>query len=282
MTARQRLRKWKKASPRLWPINFMIAKTKKEISDLKAGGKILGEILSELARLCRPGKNAWEIDQVAEKMIRQTGGRPAFKNYCAQPGERPFPSTICASFNNELVHGIAKKEAILKNGDIFSIDIGMQYRGLFTDTAITVAVGGIPKKTRELMRVTKDALEKGIETVRPGISVAELGREIENFVKSRGDFGIVRDLVGHGVGRAVHEEPRLPNYYDRRMEKYILKPGMVLALEPMISLGDWRIKLGADGWTVEMADGSLCAHYEHTVIVTYKGCDVLTRRPEEI
>ncbi|MDD2758284.1 MAG: type I methionyl aminopeptidase [Patescibacteria group bacterium] len=265
----------------------MLIKTKEEIKLLKKGGKILGEILSDLALECRPGVATWEIDRLAEEMILQAGGKPAFKFYKNHPTEPPFPATICASFNEEIVHGIPRRDLVLKNGDMFSIDIGMEWpasptkRGLFTDTAITLAIGSVPAKTRELMRVTAEALEVGIRFIKPGVNLADLGKAIEDFVKSQGKYGIIRDLSGHGVGHAVHEDPWIPNYYERSLEKFILKPGMVLALEPMITLGGWRIITASDGWTIKTADGSLCAHSEHTVVVTAKGCEVITRRPEE-
>ena len=275
----------------------MLIKNKEEIAQIKKGGKIIAEILAKLADICQPGISTAEVDDVAEKLILRAGGLPAFKGYVNHPDDTPFPSTICASINNELVHGIASPDVLLQDGDIFSIDIGMEHpilggekdgkkktksgRGFFTDTALTVPVGVIPEKTKELLRVTKESLEVGIGAVRPGNSVAAIGKAIEEFVRSQGKYGIVRDLVGHGVGHEVHEEPRIPNYYDPSLERFILKPGMVLAIEPMISLGSHRVKGSPDGWTIVMADGSLCAHFEHTVVVTEKGCEVLTRRPGE-
>ncbi|MBU0546165.1 type I methionyl aminopeptidase [Patescibacteria group bacterium] len=277
----------------------MLMKSKNDIREIKKGGKILGEILEKLASMCKPGVSTGEIDRAAEKMILAAGGRPAFKGYKNHPGDVPFPSTICASANNELVHGIASNNAFLDEGDIFSIDIGMEYpvgnskskskksnvkhgaKGFFTDTAITVAVGNVPKKTLELMRVTKEALEIGIKAVRPGNSVADIGKAIEGYVNSQGKYGVVRDLVGHGVGHEVHEEPRIPNYFDPKLSNFILKPCMVLAIEPMISLGSHKVKTGPDGWTIVMSDGSLCAHYEHTLVVVEDGCEVITRRPKE-
>lgn len=253
----------------------------------------MGDILEKLANMCKPGVSTGEIDRAAEKMIREAGGAPAFKGYKNHPEDTPFPSTICASANDELVHGIASDNAFLDDGDIFTIDIGMEWpvkkmktkskknRGYFTDTAITVAVGKVPEKTLELMRVTKESLEAGIKAVKPGNSVADIGKAIQEYVNSQGKYGIVRDLVGHGVGHDVHEEPRIPNYYDPSLKQFILMPGMVLAIEPMISLGTHKVKTGSDGWTIVMADGSMCAHYEHTVIVTENGCEVVTRRPVE-
>ena len=254
----------------------------------------MGRILDDLAKMCRPGISTWEIDVAAEKMIIAVGGRPAFKGYKTRSADKPFPTTICASINEELVHGIAKKEAILKNGDIFTIDIGMEWPvsakaspgkpsgGFYTDTAVTVPIGKIPAKTRELLRVTQESLERGIEVIKPGNTIADIGRAIEDYIKSQGKYGIIRDLVGHGVGHAVHEEPRIPNYYDRNLDYIVLKPGMVVAIEPMVALGGWRVVTADDGWTIAMADGSLSAHFEHTIIVTKSGNVVATRRPSEL
>ena len=265
----------------------MLIKPSKDIKIITKGGKILGQILSDLVKLCKPGVSTISIDRAAEEMIAAAGGRPAFKLYKNHPTDPPFPATICASFNDEIVHGIPKKDLLLKNGDIFSIDIGMEWpvsgakKGLYTDTAITVAIGSVPVKTRKLLEVTKEALEVGIAAIKPGRNLAEIGGEIEKYVKSQGKYGIIRDLSGHGVGHAVHEEPWVPNYFDKRLQNFILKPGMVLALEPMITLGDWRIITAEDGWTIKTVDGSLCAHFEHTVVITSKGCVPVTRRPEE-
>jgi methionyl aminopeptidase len=231
-------------------------------------------------------------------MIRKAGGRPAFKGYRVPSIKTSFPGTICASVNNELVHGVPRKTSILSAGDIISIDIGMEwpgkksqvpsprsqgkYGGMFTDTAITCAVGKIPEKTKELLRVTKQALEEGIKAAQPGNSVASIGRAIESYVKSQGKYNIVEDLVGHGVGYALHEDPHVPNFYDSGLESVILEPGMVIAIEPMISMGDtFEVVTKPDGWTIEMADRALCAHFEHTVIITERGNNVASRRPGE-
>jgi len=261
------------------------------------GGKILGEILEKLAKMVKPGITSFEIDKMAEKLIIKAGGKPAFKGYKGRKNDPPFPTTICACVNEELVHGIARKDQKLKKGDIFSIDIGMEWPvgnskkqetrnkqngGFFTDTAVTVIVGEVPEMTRELMRVTREALEVGIKAAQPGNKVADIGRAIEQYVKSQGDYGIVRDLVGHGVGHAVHEEPRVPNYYDKEMEGWVLEPGVVIAIEPMIAIGHHAIETAEDGWTVRMRDKSLCAHFEHTIVITKDGNMVATRRPAEL
>lgn len=267
----------------------MLIKTPEEIKLIKQGGKLMGEILEHLAKMCKPGVDIIEIDKMAEKMIIEVGGRPAFKGYKTRLTDTPFPATICASLNEELVHGIPKKGVILKDGDIFTIDIGMEWpykgkgmgQGYYTDTAVTIPIGKISPKNRELLRVTQESLEEGIRVVKPGNTVADIGKAIEDYIKSQGKYGIIRDLVGHGVGHAVHEDPRIPNYYDRNLDYIILKEGMVIAIEPMVSLGGWRVKTADDGWTILTSDGSLSAHFEHTMVITKSGCTVATRRPSE-
>ncbi len=270
-------------------------KSQSEIEQIIKGGKILGEILEKLGNMVKPGISALEIDQEAERLIKEAGGRPAFKGYRGRKSEPAFPSTICASRNDELVHGIATKDKVLKKGDIFSIDIGMQWpykekgirnkeqnngQGYYTDTAITVIVGEVPEKTRQLVNVTKKALEIGIAQCKVGNTVADIGRAIQDYIEPQG-YGIVRDLVGHGVGHGVHEDPRVPNYYDKNMEDWVLKEGVVIAIEPMITIGDYNIKTADDGWGISTVDGSLSAHQEHTVVITKDGPVVVTRRPGE-
>ncbi|MBI2037502.1 MAG: type I methionyl aminopeptidase [Candidatus Magasanikbacteria bacterium] len=267
----------------------MLIKTPEEIKLIKQNGKIMGRILEDLAKMCRPGAAIIDIDKAAEKMIVEAGGRPAFKGYRTKYADTAFPATICASLNEELVHAIPKKGVILKDGDIFTIDIGMEWpapvpgksRGYYTDTAVTVPIGKVAPKTRELLRVTQESLEEGIKAIKPGNTVADIGKAVEDYVKSQGKYGIVRDLVGHGVGHEVHEDPRIPNYYDRNLDYVVLKEGMVIAVEPMLSLGGWRVTTAGDGWTIVMADGSLSAHFEHTIIITKSGNVVATRRPSE-
>lgn len=275
----------------------MLIKSKKDIHNIKEGGEIMGKILADLVKLCRPGVSAWEIDQEAERLIIKAGGRPAFKGYQTKSASYPFPSTICASFNEELVHGIPRHERVLKEGDVFSIDVGMEFpafakatagkpaktrSGMYTDTAVTIAIGSVSDEATKLIEVTQQALEEGIKAAVPGNSIADIGRAIETHVKSQGEYGIVRDLVGHGVGHGVHEDPYIPNYYDQKLESIKLRPGMVIAIEPMISLGGYKVVTMPDSWTIKMADDSLCAHFEHTVIITKKGNVVATRRPEEM
>src|SRR3989339_439810 len=225
-------------------------KTQEEVQFIIEGGRILGEILDKLAQMAVVGVSAYEVDMEAERLIVEAGGRPAFKGYRSRKSDPPFPSTICASLNTEVVHGIATKDKILKNGDIFSIDIGMQYpvncglgkggNGFFTDTAITVMVGDVAEKTKQLVNVTKKSLELAIEKCFVGNSIALIGKTIENYIDPQG-YGIVRDLVGHGVGHEVHEEPRVPNYYDRDLESWKLEERAVIAIEPMITMGSHKV-----------------------------------------
>lgn len=260
-------------------------KSPKETALILEGGKILGRILEELAKMAVPGVRTIDIDKHAEALILASGGRPAFKGY-AIPGHTPFPATICSSLNTEVVHGIPLKDQILKEGDIYSIDIGMEYPssefgGYFTDTALTVAVGKVDAKAAQLMAVTKHALEIGIQQCYAGNSIASIGKAIQAYVKPQG-YGIVRDLVGHGVGHAVHEDPPVPNYYDAKLEHWKLEPGVVIAIEPMITMGDWRVETADDGWTIQTLDHSLAAHFEHTIIITDAEPIVATKRPNEI
>lgn len=256
------------------------------------GGRKLGEILDILAAMVTPGITALEIDQEAERLILAAGGVPAFKGYATHRGETPFPSTICASVNTEIVHGIATKEKILKDGDIFTIDIGMQWpaksgkgkngNGYFTDTAVTVGVGVIDEKTKQLLNVTKKSLYLGIDVAHAGNSIARIGETVEAYIAPQG-YGIVRDLVGHGVGDAVHEDPRVPNYYDAYLEDWKLESGVVIAIEPMITMGDYQTMVGDDGWGISTVDGSLSAHFEHTVIIQDSGAPLIaTLRPSEM
>lgn len=281
----------------------MLIKSSTDIQSLNENGRRMGEILAELAVFSRAGISTSEVDRLAERLIKRAGGRPAFKGYKTSAADRPFPATICASLNDELVHGIPSKKRILRVGDLFSIDIGMVWpgghqksldsniysdgdngeaKGVYTDTAITIVIGEAAPEIRRLLVVAKQALEEGITAAQPGNSIAAIGKAVQTYVMSQGNYGIVRDLVGHGVGHAVHEDPFIPNYYDKKLESIKLVPGMVIAIEPMIALGDWQVTTLADGWTIAMADQSLCAHFEHTIVINEKGNTVVTRRPEEV
>lgn len=266
-------------------------KTPQELDLIIEGGKKMGEILQQLESMIAPGVSGFEIDAEAERLILAAGGVPAFKGYKSRRQDPPFPGTLCFSLNEEVVHGIPTKEKIIKKGDLVTLDIGMRYpatlqsgskSGYFTDTALTVAVGKVPVRVRNLLSVTAEALEVGIEQVKIGNTIADIGRAIEKYVRSQGKYGIVEDLVGHGVGHAVHEDPRVPNYEDKELEQWEIVPGVVIAIEPMISLGTWKVVMADDGWSISTADNSLSAHFEHTIAVTEKGPVVVTRRPREL
>lgn len=249
-------------------------KSKEEIELLRQGGKILHQILHQTADLVRPGVSTWELDQYAEQAILKAGGIPAFKHY----GRPPYPATLCTSVNDEVVHGIPTKDRILQNGDIISLDIGMRYPaagGLYTDMAITVSVGEIDKKTEKLIEVTRKSLEMIADNIGLGVDWQYVAGKIQRYIEAHG-FGIVRSLVGHGVGHEVHEDPQLPNYVINDYH-LILKPGMVLAFEPMVTMGNYNVKTLDDEWTVSTTDGSFAAHFEHTMAITEQGVIVITK-----
>ncbi len=210
----------------------------------------------------------------------KTAACPPLKIIAAARLKPPFPTTICASVNHQLVHTPAGSY-VLKNGDILSIDIGMKYpaagRGYFTDMATTIPIGEVSALAKKVMKVTRQALTLGLAQVKAGNHISDIGKAIQPYVEAQG-FSVVRQLVGHGVGYEVHEEPRIPNFYDSRMKDVEMKAGMVLAIEPMVNVGHYAIKTGDDGWTVTTADEKLCAHFEHTVAVTKDGCEILTMK----
>lgn len=249
-----------------------MTKSKADIRKIREGGKILRQILAGAAKLARPGISTWELDRYAEKEILKAGGRPSFKNYGSR--ENPFPAALCASVNSVVVHGIPSKKTILRAGDIVGLDIGMQYKGLYTDTAITVPVGKISADAARLLSATKRALERGIGRAKAGNRIGDIAAAVENIAKAEG-LGVVRDLVGHGVGYDLHEDPQVPNY-GKAGSGELLAEGMVIAIEPMFTLGAYKLKVDDDGWTVRTADGSLAAHFEHTVAVGKNGAEILT------
>ena len=234
------------------------------------GGRILAATHERLRQAVRPGISTSELDQIAEAFIRSHDGAvPAFK------GLYGFPGSICASVNQEIVHGIPSRKRVLRDGDIVSLDIGVGYRGYFTDSAMTHAVGAIDDKARRLLEVTQRALEEGIAAAELGNHIGDIGAAVQAVVESAG-FNVVRDLVGHGIGVEFHEEPQVPNYgKPKRREKLV--PGLTLAIEPMVNVGGPGTKTLSDRWTIVTADGSLSAHFEHTVAITERGPLVLTR-----
>jgi methionyl aminopeptidase len=253
----------------------MIIKDPKQIEILRESGRILAEVLNLAASKVEPGISAYDLDALAEREIKSYGAKPSFKNYKSTPGDSPYPSSLCVSINNEVVHGIPKKTKILRNGDIVSLDLGVEYRGIFTDAAITVPVGQVDKKLLTLIDVTKQCLDNALKVVKPGTYVGNLGHAMENTAKYYG-FQVVRELVGHGVGAAVHEPPDIPCFGVPGQGQQI-KEGMVLAIEPMVNMGRAKIDFDRDGWTVTTHDGLPAAHFEHTILVTKNGCEIMTQ-----
>ncbi|MEI7451997.1 MAG: type I methionyl aminopeptidase [Candidatus Falkowbacteria bacterium] len=254
-------------------------KTKEEIDIIRVGGHKLAAILKALVAMVKPGVSTAEIEDLCCELIEKAGGRPSFKDY-PMGANVYFPTAVCASINNEVVHGPAVPGRILKAGDIIDLDIGMEYpakNGLFTDMCVTVPVGKVSKEATKLMKVSRDCLTAAIKKVKAGATLNDIGKAVESLA-DKYNYGVVRDLVGHGVGYKAHEEPNVFNYEigDNSSENMTLKEGMVLAIEPMINMGTWKVKTAPDRMTVITADGSLSAHFEHTVVVTKNGCEVLT------
>lgn len=247
----------------------MILKKPEEIQVMHKGGKILAEIREELAKAVKPGITTSDLESLAKGLISSHGVKPAFLHY------RGYPAILCTSLNDEVVHCLPS-ERELKEGDILSIDLGIEYKGWFLDTATTVPVGEISGNAKRLIEVTKKCLEIGIKELKIGKNLGDLGFAIQKFAESQG-FGVVRDLTGHGIGRSLHEEPTILNY-GRRGDGLVIKEGLVVAIEPMLTEGDWKvIESKKNGFTYKTADGKLAAHFEHTIAVTKEGPLVLTK-----
>lgn len=241
---------------------------------MQKGGKILGQILKQLAQEVYPGQTTVALNNLAEKLIAQAGGTPSFKGYTPFGTGQAYPNALCCSINDEVVHGIPKKHRCLKSGDIISLDLGFYYQGWHTDSAITLGVGKISPQAEQLIRVTYEALQRGIRQVKPGATIGDIGAAIQSYIESNG-YSVVKSLVGHGIGREVHESPRVPNFGQKRQGAK-LTAGNVIAIEPMVNLGQEEVITAADGWTVKTSDHSLSAHFEHTVAVTKIGYLILT------
>ena len=236
---------------------------------MREGGKILAATLERLIKEMRPGITTGKLDAIAERELRRQGAEASFKGY------RGFPASVCVSINEEVVHGIPG-ERVLVEGDIVSLDIGAFYNGFHSDSAVTVGVGRISLEARALLEVTGGALEAGIATARAGARLGDISSAIQCYVESRGS-SVVREYVGHGIGRQMHEDPQIPNF-GLPNQGPVLQEGMTLALEPMVNAGGWRTQVKKDNWTVVTADGSLSAHFEHTIAISADGAEVLTSR----
>lgn len=251
---------------------MIVRKSTSEIARIAAAGAVVAECLESLAAAVRPGVTTLELDTLAERFIVERGGTPTFKGY------RGFPGSICASPNEMVVHGIPGQYTI-GSGDVLSIDVGVTMGGYVADTAATVAVGEVGDEASRLLAVTAESLEAGIEQCRVGRRLGDISHAVQEVVEAAG-FSVVRSLVGHGVGRVMHEEPQIPNYGDPGRGPR-LEAGMVFALEPMVNAGTWDVYVGDDTWSIFSADHSLSAHFEHTVAITERGPRVLTRRRSE-
>jgi methionyl aminopeptidase len=255
-------------------VSMITIKNQDEINRLKEGGKILADVLNRIVRNIKAGVGTEELDVLAERLMIEKGGRPSFKGY--SNGGVEFPTSICVCLNDEIVHAPAVPNRIISSGDMVSIDLGMEYKGMYTDMATTVAVGKISSRAKKLMKVTRKSLDLAIREIKGGNLLSAVSGAIQRYVERSG-FNVVRDLVGHGVGFAVHEEPAIPNFVDPRHRPIVLKEGMVLAIEPMVVEGDFRIDTLDDDWTAVTADGLLSAHFEHTVVVGRKGGEAVTK-----
>jgi methionyl aminopeptidase len=255
---------------------MIVRKRPEDLQKMRRSGLLVWKVLSELEAMIQEGIRTLDLEQAAEKMIRDAGARPAFKGYYVPAVGATYPFVLCTSVNEEVVHGMPSAKRALKKGDIVSIDTGASLEGYFGDAAITVAVGEVDETTRRLMQVTRESLELAIAQMRPGNRLSDVCGAVEKHVVSNG-FSVVREYVGHGIGTRLHEEPQVPNYVDPRGGNPRLKEGMVFAIEPMVNAGRPETRVLADGWTAVTRDGSNSAHFEHCVAVTSDGPWVLTR-----
>jgi methionyl aminopeptidase len=255
---------------------MIVRRNAAELDKMRRSGLLVYEILQKLREMVAEGVTTQELEAAAEKMMKDAGAKPAFKGYYTQAAGSKYPFVLCTSVNDEIVHGMPSAKRKLKKGDIVSIDTGVQLDGYYGDSAITVPVGEVDEPVQRLLNVTRESLELAIEKARAGNRLFDICGTVEKHVTSNG-FSVVREMVGHGIGTSLHEEPQIPNYVDRRNENPRLRPGMVLAIEPMVNLGKPDMKIRSDRWTAVTKDGSYSAHFEHCVAITDNGPWVLTR-----
>jgi len=248
---------------------MIVLKSDKEINYMRDAGRIVASTHAELEKAVAPGVTTGELDRLAEDFIRARGALPAFKGY------RGFPGSICTSINEEVVHGIPGKRQ-LRAGDILSLDVGVYTNGFYGDAAVTLPVGEIDVEARRLLRVAEESLYRGLEMARPGNHLTDISHAIQSHVEGHG-FGVVRELVGHGIGRQMHEDPQVPNFGPPGTGP-VLREGLTLAVEPMVNMGTHEVYTAPDGWTVLTRDGKPSAHFEHTIAITARGAEILTAR----
>ncbi len=247
-------------------------KSAREIAVMRQASRIVATVLREIIAMAAPGMSTGDLDRYAEKRIRELGATPSFKGY------HGFPSSICASINDEVVHGIPSTKRMIRAGDLLKVDTGAYFEGYHGDSCVTICVGeGVPEQARTLSRVAQESLMKGLATVRAGSTLLELAAAVQDHVEAHG-FAVVEDYTGHGVGRNLHEEPSVFNYRTRELPNVTLRPGMTLAVEPILNAGTKACRTLKDRWTVVTRDGSLSAQWEHTIVVTSDGCEILTDR----
>jgi methionyl aminopeptidase len=254
----------------------IIRKTPAELEKMRRSGLLVYQVLQELSKMVKEGVTTWDLEVAADRLFRDAGARPAFKNYYVPAVGERYHFVLCTSINSEIIHGMPSAKRALKNGDIVSIDTGAELNGYFGDSAITVPVGEISDSLQRLLRVTQESLEMAISKARAGNRLFDICGTVENHVVSNG-YSVVREFCGHGIGTHIHEDPQIPNYVDRKNENPRLKEGMVLAIEPMVNAGRPECRVLSDKWTAVTRDGSYSAHFEHTVAVTANGPWVLTR-----
>lgn len=254
-------------------MNILI-KTDKEIQAMREGGEILARILKEIATKVAPGVATAFLNEEAERLISAYGARPSFLDYRPKGAPSPYPAALCTSVNDEIVHALPSQRK-LKEGDIVGLDLGIFYGDMCVDAALTVGVGKISASAQKLIETAERSLYEGISVIRNGAKIGDIGHAISGCVEKSG-FSVVRELAGHGVGHSPHEDPMILNFGAKGKGQTIVS-GMTIAIEPMIAQGDWHIKTGEDGWALKTADGKLSAHFEHTVLVTEKGCEILTK-----
>jgi len=257
---------------------MIIRKSPAELEKMRRAGLLVHSILAEMKAMIREGVSTLDLENVAERMIRDAGAKPAFKGYYVPAAGGKYPFVLCTSVNHEVVHGMPSDKRVLKAGDIISIDTGVQLEGYFGDSAVTVPVGEASEETKRLLKVTEESLELAIAQVQAGNRLFDVCGAVERHVTSNG-FSIVRDFVGHGIGTSLHEEPQVPNYVDGKSSPR-LRAGMTLAIEPMVNSGRAAVRILSDGWTVVSEDGLPSAHFEHTVLVTEGPAEILTCLPE--
>lgn len=251
---------------------MIVLRSRQEIELIRAACQIVAGVLQRLVEVVAPGVSTAELDALAEKWTRESGAVPAFKGY--NVGGRVYPSSLCVSINEEVVHGMPSPKRVLKAGDIVGLDFGAVYKGYYGDSAVTVAVGEVSEDAERLMRVTRESLYCGIDNMRVGNRIRDISSAIQKHAESHG-YGVVRDFVGHGIGQRLHEEPQVPNYVGAGQNPR-LKEGMVLAIEPMVCEGTYEVEVLQDGWTAVTRDRRLAAHFEHSVAVTANGPEILT------